>query len=105
MAYRGRIKAYQRIRTAILRDAWLIDHDHKEGEEEGAVETGPDEEAPDAASTAEQNSRPHQSDNQDHDNGSSHDAAPSSEAPMSKASNAGRGRMNEHRRMGGGHRS
>jgi hypothetical protein len=30
MAYLGRIQTYQRIRTAILRDAWLIDHDHKE---------------------------------------------------------------------------
>jgi hypothetical protein len=70
MAYLGRIKAHQRIRAVILRDAWLIDRDHKEDEEEGAV--GPDEEASDAASTAEQNIRPHEPDNQDHDNGSSH---------------------------------
>jgi hypothetical protein len=93
MAYRGRIHAYQRIRTVILRNAWLIDHDHKVDEEEGAVETGPDEEASDAASTAEQKSWPHQSDNQDHDNGSSHGAASSGEALMSKASNTGHGRM------------
>jgi hypothetical protein len=48
MAYLGRIKAYQRIRAIVLRDAWLIDHDHKEDEGEGDVE--PDEEASDAAS-------------------------------------------------------
>jgi hypothetical protein len=59
MAYLGRIQAYQRIRAVILRDAWLIDHDHKEDEGGGDVE--PDEEASDAAPTAEQNSRPHQS--------------------------------------------
>jgi hypothetical protein len=87
MAYRGRIEAYQRIRTVILKDAWVIDQDHKEDEEEDAVETGPDERGADAASTAEQNNRPHQSDNQ------GHDAAPSGEAPMSEASNAGHGRM------------
>jgi hypothetical protein len=51
MAYRSRIEAYQRIRTVILRDAWLIDSDHKEDEEEGASETGSDEGTPDAAST------------------------------------------------------
>ena len=46
-----------------MRDVWLIDNDHKEDEEEGASETGPDEGAPDAASTAEQNSRPHKPSN------------------------------------------
>jgi hypothetical protein len=104
MAYLGRIQTYQRIRTVILRDARLIDHDHREDEGEGDVE----EEASDAASTAEQDGRSHQPDNQDHDNGSSHDAAPSGKAPTpgqwrrrqqrnrdreAKASNAGRGRM------------
>jgi hypothetical protein len=49
MAYWSRIEAYQRIRTAILKDARLIDNGHKEGEEEGASETGPNEGAPDAA--------------------------------------------------------
>jgi hypothetical protein len=71
---RGRIQTYQRIRTVILRDAWLIDHDHKEGGREGDVEEG----ASDAAfltgarwqtSTAEQSGRSHQSDNQDHGSG------------------------------------
>jgi hypothetical protein len=95
MAYLDRIQTYQRIRAVILRDAWLIDHDHKEDEREGGVE----EEASDAAfltgarcqtMTSEQDGRSHQHqpDNQDHDNGSSHGAAPSG-----KASNAGRGRM------------
>ena len=72
VAYWSRIEAYQRVRTIILRDVWLIDNDHKEDEEEGASETGPDEGAPDAASTAEQNSRPHKPSNHGcGDNGSS----------------------------------
>jgi hypothetical protein len=45
MAYLDRIQTYQRIRTVILRDAWLIDHDRKEDEREDDVE----EEASDAA--------------------------------------------------------
>ena len=45
MAYRDRIQTYQRIRTVILKDAWLIDHDHREDEREDGVE----EEASDAA--------------------------------------------------------
>ena len=45
MAYRHRVQTYQRIRTVILRDVWLIDHDHKEDEKEDGVE----EEASDAA--------------------------------------------------------
>jgi hypothetical protein len=45
MAHRDRIQTYQRIRTVILRDAWLIDHDHREDERENGVE----EEASDAA--------------------------------------------------------
>jgi hypothetical protein len=28
MAHRHRIQTYQRIRTVILRDAWLIDHEY-----------------------------------------------------------------------------
>jgi hypothetical protein len=87
MAYLDRIQTYQRIRTVILRDVWLIDHDHKEDEREGDVE----EEASDAAfltgarwqaSTAEQDGQSHQSDNQDHCSGSSHDDAPSGKAPQ-----------------------
>jgi hypothetical protein len=115
MAYRDRIQTYQRIRTIILRDAWLIDHDHREDEREDGVE----EEVSDAACltgarwqfvppTAEQSGRSHQSDNQDHGSGSGHADAPLGKAPTNKdqwcrqrrdrgreakASGAGHGRM------------
>jgi hypothetical protein len=49
MAYQDRIQTYQRIRTVILRDAWLIDHDHRENEREDGVEEG----ASDAACSPE----------------------------------------------------
>jgi hypothetical protein len=55
MAYWSRIGAYQRIRTIVLRDVWLIDSDHREDEGEGASEAGSGEGTPDAAPTAEQN--------------------------------------------------
>ena len=86
MAYRDRIQTYQRIRTVILRDAWLIDHDHREDKREDDVE----EEASDAAfltgarwqtSTAEQSGRSHQSDSQDHGSVSGHTNAPLGKAP------------------------
>jgi hypothetical protein len=55
MAYWSRIGGYQRIRTIILRDVWLIDNDHREDEGEDASEVGSGEGTPDAAPTAEQN--------------------------------------------------
>jgi hypothetical protein len=58
MAYRSRIESYQRMRTVILKDAWLIDNGHEEDEEEGASETESDEGTPDASATAEPNGRP-----------------------------------------------
>jgi hypothetical protein len=74
MAYRPRIKAYQLIRTVILKDVWLIDH--KEEEEDSA-----EEEVPDAACLtgargqfsppmAESNGRHPQPDHQSHGSGS-----------------------------------
>jgi hypothetical protein len=54
VAYWSRIEAYQRVRTIILRDVWLIDNDHKEDEEENASEAGSDEGTPDAPTAAEQ---------------------------------------------------
>jgi hypothetical protein len=83
MAYQDGVQTYQRIRAVILRDAWLIDHDHREDEREDGVE----EEASDAAClngarwqfvppTAEQSGRSHQSDNQGRGSGSGHTDAP-----------------------------
>ena len=110
MAYRDRIQTYQRIRAVILRDAWLIDHNHREDEREDGVE----EEASDAACltgarwqfvppTAEQSGQSHQSDHQGRGSGSGHTDAPLGKAPTkrqqhdqgrgAKASGTGRGRM------------
>jgi hypothetical protein len=58
MAYWSRIGAYQRVRTSILRDIWLIDNDRKEDEEENASEAGPDEGIPGASIAARQGDWP-----------------------------------------------
>ena len=96
MAYRPRIEAYQLIRTVILKDVWLIDHDHKEEEEDSA-----EEEVPDAACLtgargqfappmAESNGRHPQPDHQSRGSGSGR-----SDAPMANGTGHGRTKTNE----------
>jgi hypothetical protein len=66
MAYWSRVEAYQRLRTNILRDIWLIDNDHKEDENEGASEAGSDEGTPDASTAAGQSGRAQRPSNPGH---------------------------------------
>jgi hypothetical protein len=93
MAYWSRIEAYQRMRTIILRDVWLIDNDHKEDEKEDASEAGSDEGTPDASPTAEQDGRPQPSSPGHGDNsGNGADAPDGAQGPLAEADDIGRHR-------------
>jgi hypothetical protein len=69
MAYRSRIGAYQRMRTIILKGAWLIDNEHKNDGGEKANGTESDEDMTDASAATGQGHRHQDSDNQGHDDG------------------------------------
>jgi hypothetical protein len=80
MAFRSKIKTYQRIRSFILRDAWLIDNDRRSDKEGDASGADSDEGSPDAPPATEQGLRPQESKRQDHGDSSGNGAA----APDSK---------------------
>jgi hypothetical protein len=57
MSYRSRIGAYQRMRTIILKDAWLIDNEHKNDGGEIASGTESDEDMTDTSAATDQGHR------------------------------------------------